>query len=97
MGKLVGDHLQCHYHGLRYDCTGQCVKVPGQSTIPPSARVRSYPVVERYRWLWVFMGDPVQADPDMITDFVSSAILRVRMRHRQPRNRRNISQCPFGK
>jgi phenylpropionate dioxygenase-like ring-hydroxylating dioxygenase large terminal subunit len=69
MGKLVGDHLQCHYHGLRYDCTGQCVKVPGQSTIPPSARVRSYPVVERYRWLWVFMGDPAQADPDMITDF----------------------------
>ena len=37
MGKLVGDHLQCHYHGLRYDCTGQCVKVPGQNTVPPSA------------------------------------------------------------
>ena len=22
MGKLVGDMLQCHYHGLRYDRTG---------------------------------------------------------------------------
>lgn len=69
MGKAVGDHLQCHYHGLRYDCTGQCVKVPGQNTIPPSARVKAYPVVERYHWLWIWMGDPARADPDQITDF----------------------------
>lgn len=69
MGKLVGDHLQCHYHGLRYDCSGQCVKVPGQNAVPPSARVRAYPVAERHRWLWVFMGDPAQADPDAIADF----------------------------
>jgi len=69
MGKLVGDHLQCHYHGLRYDSTGQCVMVPGQSTIPPLACVRSYPVVERYRWLWVYMGDPASADACDIADF----------------------------
>ena len=36
MGKLVGDILQCHYHGLRYDPTGPCVRVPGQDMIPPS-------------------------------------------------------------
>ena len=69
MGRLVGDHLQCHYHGLRYDCTGRCVKVPGQNAIPPSAQVKAYPVVERYRWLWIWMGDPALADPDQITDF----------------------------
>ncbi len=28
MGTLVGDVLQCHYHGLRYDKTGTCVRVP---------------------------------------------------------------------
>jgi phenylpropionate dioxygenase-like ring-hydroxylating dioxygenase large terminal subunit len=69
MGTLVGDTLQCLYHGLRYDKTGTCVRVPGQDTIPRSARVRSYPVVERYRWLWIWMGDPARADPDKITDF----------------------------
>ncbi len=69
MGKLVGDLLQCHYHGLRYDGSGQCVAVPGQKTIPPGARVKSYPVVERYRWLWIWMGDPALADPAKITDF----------------------------
>ena len=69
MGKLVGDTLQCHYHGLRYDKTGACVRVPGQDMIPRSARVKSYPVVERYHWLWIWMGDPALADPDKITDF----------------------------
>ena len=69
MGKLVGDSLQCHYHGLRYDKTGTCVRVPGQDMIPRSARVKSYPVVERYHWLWIWMGDPALADPDKITDY----------------------------
>jgi vanillate monooxygenase len=37
MGKTVGDTLQCHYHGLRFDPTGRCVRIPGQDQIPPSA------------------------------------------------------------
>jgi phenylpropionate dioxygenase-like ring-hydroxylating dioxygenase large terminal subunit len=69
MGKLVGDLLQCHYHGLCYDGTGQCVKVPGQNAVPPGARVKSYPVAERHRWLWIWMGDAARADPDLIPDF----------------------------
>jgi len=69
MGKLVGDRLQCHYHGLQFDTSGQCVRIPGQDQIPPTAKVRTYPVVERYRWLWIWMGDPALADPDTITDF----------------------------
>ena len=52
MGKLVGDDvLQCYYHGLRFDRTGACVRVPGQDLIPPSARIKSYPLVDRYKWL----------------------------------------------
>jgi phenylpropionate dioxygenase-like ring-hydroxylating dioxygenase large terminal subunit len=69
MGKVIGDVLQCHYHGLRFDGSGQCVRVPGQDHIPAKARVRTYPVVERYRWIWVFMGDPALADPAQICDF----------------------------
>ena len=58
MGKLVSDDvLQCHYHGLRFDRTGACVRVPGQDMIPANARVKSYPLVERYKWLWIWMGD----------------------------------------
>lgn len=68
-GKLRGDALECPYHGFTYDPSGACILVPGQSTIPPGARVRSYPVVERYHWLWIWMGDPALADPAAIEDF----------------------------
>ena len=70
MGKLVGDDvLQCHYHGLRFDRTGACVRVPGQDMIPATARMKTYPVVERYKWLWIWMGDPALADPAKIPDY----------------------------
>jgi phenylpropionate dioxygenase-like ring-hydroxylating dioxygenase large terminal subunit len=69
MGKLHGDVLQCHYHGLRFGVDGRCVRIPGQEHIPQSAKVRTYPVVERYHWLWIWMGDPALADPAAITDF----------------------------
>jgi vanillate O-demethylase monooxygenase subunit len=70
MGKIVeGGLLQCHYHGLRFNNAGRCVRVPGQEMIPPSAKVRSYPVVERYRWVWIWMGDPALADASTIPDF----------------------------
>jgi phenylpropionate dioxygenase-like ring-hydroxylating dioxygenase large terminal subunit len=69
MGKLVGDTLQCHYHGLRFGTDGRCVRIPGQEHIPQGARVRTYPLVERYRWVWIWMGDPALADPATITDF----------------------------
>ena len=55
MGQVIGDEIRCGYHGLRFDATGQCVDVPGQSTIPPDARVASYPVVERHRMVWIWM------------------------------------------
>ena len=69
MGKLVGDKLQCHYHGLQYDGAGKCVRIPGQDLIPPTAKVRTYPVVERYHWVWIWMGDPALADPAKIADY----------------------------
>jgi phenylpropionate dioxygenase-like ring-hydroxylating dioxygenase large terminal subunit len=69
MGKLVGDHLQCHYHGLRFDQTGRCVRIPGQDQIPSTAKVRTYPVVERHTWIWIWMGDPAIANESNITDF----------------------------
>lgn len=69
MGKLVGDDLQCRYHGLRFGNDGRCVHVPGQDRIPQAAKVKTYPVVARYRWIWIWMGDPALADPATITDF----------------------------
>ncbi len=69
LGEIVGDDIRCNYHGLVYDCTGACTHVPGQIALPPGTRVRSYPAVERYNWIWAWMGDPAMADEARIPDF----------------------------
>jgi phenylpropionate dioxygenase-like ring-hydroxylating dioxygenase large terminal subunit len=66
LGRCEGDKLRCMYHGLLYDTQGQCVQIPGQDVIPKGARVRSYPVIERHSWIWVWMGDPQRADASLI-------------------------------
>jgi phenylpropionate dioxygenase-like ring-hydroxylating dioxygenase large terminal subunit len=63
MGRLQGEHVECGYHGLTFDCEGTCVRAPGNARIPPGARVRSYPAEERYGLIWVWMGAPDRADP----------------------------------
>ena len=69
MGKLVGNIVQCPYHGLQFDPSGACVKVPSQDLVPKNARVKAYPVVEKNHWIWIWAGDPAKADPQLIEDF----------------------------
>ncbi|MBF4571858.1 aromatic ring-hydroxylating dioxygenase subunit alpha [Herbiconiux sp. VKM Ac-1786] len=69
MGKVVGkDGIQCPYHGIVYNSAGRCVSMPAQEVLNPSATVPSFPAVERYRFIWVWLGDPLLADPDKIPD-----------------------------
>jgi vanillate O-demethylase monooxygenase subunit len=68
VGQLVGDEVQCGYHGLRFDCTGACTWAPGQERIPSRANVPTRPLVKRGPWLWVWMGDPAEADESRLPD-----------------------------
>lgn len=72
MGRLCdgGAAVQCPYHGLRFDGSGACVHNPhGDGRIPAAARVRAYPVVERWSAIWIWMGDPGRADAASIPSF----------------------------
>jgi phenylpropionate dioxygenase-like ring-hydroxylating dioxygenase large terminal subunit len=68
LGELSGEYLACGYHGLKFDLSGKCVEVPGQSQVPSGARVRGYPVNEKWNVIWIWMGDPTKADPAKIPD-----------------------------
>ena len=65
-GARADDNIVCGYHGLTFDPAGSCVHSPTQSRIPPNARVRSYPVADRWGFLWIWMGDPARAEPEAI-------------------------------
>ncbi|WP_293882116.1 aromatic ring-hydroxylating dioxygenase subunit alpha [Sphingomonas sp.] len=69
MGSVTPAGLQCGYHGLVMGGDGRCVSVPSQQAAPPNARVKAYVVVERYGWVWVWMGAAENADPALIPDF----------------------------
>lgn len=66
LGRCEGGNLRCMYHGLLFSADGKVLQIPGQDKVPPQARVKSYPIVERHSWVWVWMGDPARADEDLI-------------------------------
>ncbi|ABQ70609.1 Vanillate monooxygenase [Rhizorhabdus wittichii RW1] len=68
LGSVADGVLECAYHGLRFGSDGRCMFNP-LGDPPERAVVRSYPVVERDRVIWVWTGDPALADPDGIADF----------------------------
>lgn len=74
LGRCDGDTIACGYHGLRFAPTGDCVDNP-HGPITAALKVPSFPVVERHRALWIWMGDADRADPALIPDlwFVDAA------------------------
>lgn len=67
-GRLKGDAVECGYHGLTFNCSGQCIVAPGQGSIPSNAKVHAYPIEERYGLVWIWMGNPALADANEIFD-----------------------------
>lgn len=67
-GAVAGETLSCGYHGFTFDPQGKCVHIPGMSSIPPQACVRSYAVVERWGWVFVWMGEAERADEQRLPD-----------------------------
>ncbi len=61
LGKVRDDgRIVCGYHGLVMGSDGRCVSMPGQRVRPT---IRSFPVVERHGFVWVWPGEKGQADP----------------------------------
>lgn len=66
MGRLKGDTVECGYHGLVFDCSGACVHAPGMARPSNAAVVRRYACLEKYGFVWVWMGDAALADPSQM-------------------------------
>jgi vanillate O-demethylase monooxygenase subunit len=71
-GTLREGTIQCGYHGLTFDASGACVHNP-HGPAPKAACVKAYPVIERHRLLWIWMGDAACAEEALIPDFSAVA------------------------
>ena len=72
-GKVVGDVLQCGFHGWQWNQEGRNVCIPYQDRPNRGRRIGTYPVVERneavYIWHDVDGRAPYYDAPDVFADF----------------------------
>lgn len=66
--RLEKDEIICRYHGISFNGEGKCTNIPGQDNIPHTCALRAYPLVEHGLWVWIWPGDPAQADPALLPD-----------------------------
>ncbi|WP_317929544.1 aromatic ring-hydroxylating dioxygenase subunit alpha [Halioxenophilus sp. WMMB6] len=63
-GTIEEQGIRCGYHGMLFNGEGRCLEVPGQSTVPPRAKVKNFPVQERDGIVWIWFGYDQQAAPN---------------------------------
>jgi vanillate monooxygenase len=61
LGSVIEGKLVCGYHGLEMGTDGKTIAMPGQR-VRGFPAIRSYPVIERFGFVWVWPGDPELAD-----------------------------------
>ena len=65
-GKIIDGNIACPYHGWQYDGQGVCVKVPqleDDTQIPKTYQIETYQTQEKYGYVWVCMGEPLNEIP----------------------------------
>lgn len=65
-GKVRDDNIQCSYHGFVFNSAGKCVYIPHQNKISRRAHIHSYPIEEKWGFIWIWSGDPDAADTENI-------------------------------
>ncbi len=69
MGIREGDALRCRYHGLKIGADGTPDEMPLRNDpINKKVCVPVYPVTERHRFIWVWIGDAEKADVELVPD-----------------------------
>ncbi|MEO0947624.1 MAG: aromatic ring-hydroxylating dioxygenase subunit alpha [Cyanobacteria bacterium J06641_5] len=63
-GKVLGDRLECAYHGWQFEASGRCARVPYLQARQklPACKLQPYPVREQDGFIWLFPGDAALAD-----------------------------------
>jgi len=91
-GKLVGNCVQCPYHGWLFNGGGDCQRIPSLGPlgkIPERSRIDAYPVEEKYGLVFVFLGDlPEHERPDIlpIAEYGQAGWRTLMMRYRWKAN-----------
>ena len=58
-GRVMGELLECAYHGWLFESSGKCAAVPylAENQKLPNCKIRKYLVQEQDGFIWLFPGD----------------------------------------
>jgi phenylpropionate dioxygenase-like ring-hydroxylating dioxygenase large terminal subunit len=68
VGEIIGDCIQCPFHGFEYDTSGDCKLIPanGRDAEPPKAmHVKTYPTREEHGFIYLWWGEPQTEYPPL--------------------------------
>ena len=65
-GTVVGDDIECGYHGLRFDGTGRCTGMPTRNEAPDRYRVKAFAASESDGRIFVWTGSLETADTALL-------------------------------
>ena len=69
MGKIVGDKIQCCYHGWEFDCSGKLTKTPGYENCGKDVSLKKFETHTSEGVVWVKLeGDRKFQDPFIVQD-----------------------------
>lgn len=71
-GEVIDGQIECPFHGLRFDGSGQCRHVPAlgrEAKLPGSYRVQTFPTREKYGLVWTCLGDPARYEVPSLPRF----------------------------
>jgi len=73
IGKVLSnDRIQCPFHGLEYDPSGRCTKIPANSAaapVPDGFKLCSYATHEAHGFIWIWWGEgSPKGGPDFFED-----------------------------
>lgn len=70
LGSREGDNLRCKYHGMLIGSDGTPEEMPlTNEAVNKRICTQSYAVVEKYRYVWVWIGDQEKADIAKVPNF----------------------------
>ena len=60
-GRVIGDEIECPFHGFRFDAGGTCTHAPCEGdTAPAHVRTDAFEIRERNGLLWLWWPDPAR-------------------------------------
>jgi phenylpropionate dioxygenase-like ring-hydroxylating dioxygenase large terminal subunit len=67
-GKLLGEGLECPFHGFQFDASGSCRLIPanGRNARPPKTmHVKTYAVREAHDFIYIWWGESQPSYPEL--------------------------------